>query len=435
MDPGVSRADIRVRGPFVRIRGERGRSAGADGPERDKLTSGGARGLERSLVVSGHWVTSRLLLPWWIGLGAALSCAPEPTPAHQVRQQLLVIAEEDSSTTGWAYRMQGEGTAWSQVGAPIPVVFGRGGVGPKREGDGRSPEGVFRLGPAFGYAGGPPAGTRLPYVALDDAAVCVDDPDSPEYNQVLNPPADGTRFGSAEQMRRDLAHGDDLYEFGVVVAYNPRGERDESTGVGRGSCIFLHVWRSGQSPTQDARRCPRQPCWICSRGWIRLRSRPWRRGVARPWRGCRPHRSSRTRFREPAAHRVHERDARPPVPERPGPPAMATADGSLELATELAGPGLPPLACARRRAGPTTPRRSAPPRAPPGPRTAARSPCDALRRRHRPSRSDGACAGGPEQSGRPSPPRRPDHGSCTGCETPRRRRPCFETGPSDARRA
>jgi L,D-peptidoglycan transpeptidase YkuD (ErfK/YbiS/YcfS/YnhG family) len=44
-------------------------------------------------------------------------------------------------------------------------------------------------------------------------------------------------------MRRDLAHGDDLYKWGVVVRYN------EGAVPGDGSCIFLHVWRGPDSPT------------------------------------------------------------------------------------------------------------------------------------------------------------------------------------------
>ena len=68
-------------------------------------------------------------------------------------------------------------TTGDAVGEPTPVTIGRAGSawglglhpaqrGPqKREGDGRAPAGVFRIGTAFGYADRPT--TALPYDAMD----------------------------------------------------------------------------------------------------------------------------------------------------------------------------------------------------------------------------------------------------------------------------
>jgi len=72
-------------------------------------------------------------------------------------QHLMVVTEAPGDIRGRLFRMEraeggdpgesagpggggepGEG-AWRQVGAPVPVVVGRSGVGPKQEGDGRSP--------------------------------------------------------------------------------------------------------------------------------------------------------------------------------------------------------------------------------------------------------------------------------------------------------
>lgn len=175
-------------------------------------------------------------------------------PAGDPRQELLVVAETDTSTTGVLYAMVRSGTGpsdggWSQALGPIDVVLGRGGVGPKREGDGRSPAGRFPLGTAFGYGPEAPPGLRLGYTAMPPDAVCVDDARSPLYNTIAARRASGDRFASSEPMRRDLAFGDGLYEWGVWVEYNPDGASDAETGVGLGSCIFLHVWRSDQSPT------------------------------------------------------------------------------------------------------------------------------------------------------------------------------------------
>ena len=82
---------------------------------------------------------------------------------------------------------------------PIPAVVGRNGLawgrgihleppagGPqKREGDGKAPAGIFRLGIAFGYGPGDSAPwIRLPYQQMTERIKCVDDVASPFYNHI-----------------------------------------------------------------------------------------------------------------------------------------------------------------------------------------------------------------------------------------------------------
>lgn len=167
----------------------------------------------------------------------------EPAP-RESGQHLVSVVESPDATTGTLHRFEAVDGGWRRVGSPVRMVVGRSGVGPKREGDGRSPRGVFRLGPAFGYAAVPPDGLRLDYRPMPPGAVCVDDPGSSHYARIVDPSEVArTDWGSAEAMRRDLVHGDDLYRWGVLVEYNPDGT------PGAGSCIFLHVWRGPESPT------------------------------------------------------------------------------------------------------------------------------------------------------------------------------------------
>ena len=113
---------------------------------------------------------------------------------------------------------------------------GRGGP-TKREGDGKSPAGLFALRGAFGYAKA--ATSSLPYQPVELGWECVDDPKSRHYNAILDRRTTEPDWQSAEQMRRR----DDLYEWGIDVAHNPRAT------PGAGSCIFLHVWRGVGSAT------------------------------------------------------------------------------------------------------------------------------------------------------------------------------------------
>jgi L,D-peptidoglycan transpeptidase YkuD (ErfK/YbiS/YcfS/YnhG family) len=161
------------------------------------------------------------------------------------RQHLVVVTAAPQAISGYLYRMERVEGAWRQAGSPVRVVVGRSGIGPKHEGDGRSPQGIFPLTRSFGYAAEPPPGTALAYEPQAPGAVCVDDSTSGNYNRVfdadtLSAPKD---WASAENMRRDLAHGDDLYRWGIIVGYNRTGM------PGAGSCIFLHIWRGPGNPT------------------------------------------------------------------------------------------------------------------------------------------------------------------------------------------
>jgi zinc D-Ala-D-Ala dipeptidase len=141
------------------------------------------------------------------------------------------------------------GGAWTQVRRWNGVLghtglgWGRGlhGLSPpadrtgpiKKEGDGKSPAGVFGLGGSYGYAAAPPAGAKLAYTQVDASWKCVDDGASASYNRIVDADAVETDWKSAEEMRRK----DALYTWVIDVAHNP------ARTAGDGSCIFLHVWR------------------------------------------------------------------------------------------------------------------------------------------------------------------------------------------------
>jgi uncharacterized protein YijF (DUF1287 family)/L,D-peptidoglycan transpeptidase YkuD (ErfK/YbiS/YcfS/YnhG family) len=176
--------------------------------------------------------------------------------AASVTQLLLVLADDWTSTRAELTRFERTpGAAWRAVGQPRPAVLGYAGLGwgdglhgqgapagrkgpAKREGDGRSPAGVFELGMLRGYASMPPAGAKLPYEVSGPDQRCVDDPASPFYNRITATRA-GSPFRSAERMKRD----DDAYTLAIDVDHN----RSPVT-PGHGSCIFIHVWAAPDRP-------------------------------------------------------------------------------------------------------------------------------------------------------------------------------------------
>lgn len=183
---------------------------------------------------------------------------PAAPLAAPVRQVLLVIVPDWQATAGTIERFAREpGGGWRADGPACPVVVGRGGsgwglglhppqeLGPvKREGDGRSPAGVFAVGPAFGSQ--PRIDTGLDYLPLDGGHWCIDVPDSPHYNRIVHERDVGRTgvAGSTEPMRRDIhLDGDPQYRLGFVIGHNPARE------PAAGSCIFAHPWLDERTPT------------------------------------------------------------------------------------------------------------------------------------------------------------------------------------------
>lgn len=186
----------------------------------------------------------------------ALVACSRPSPAQRAATEpgvelVVGIVDDWTATTATLRSYSRIDGRWQQLDEPWPAVVGRTGVawgrgqhgaqpGPtKREGDGKSPAGVFALGAAYGYASGAPAGTQLRYVAADAELECVDDIDSAHYNRIVDRRATAVDWTSHEEMRR----ADALYEWVVEIGHNTTATR------GAGSCIFLHVWDGPASTT------------------------------------------------------------------------------------------------------------------------------------------------------------------------------------------
>ena len=173
-----------------------------------------------------------------------------PSPYRRLivgsRQALVVTANGWNSVNGTLRYFERKSGVWIQTGQNTPVVVGKNGLAwdgktvahevtpefVKQEGDGRSPAGVFRLNPQFGFASSPP-GEKMRYVALTDQSECVDDVNSKFYNEVVTRNQVSRPDWSSSEKMRSI----DQYKLGVVVRYNPQNVKS------LGSCIFLHVWR------------------------------------------------------------------------------------------------------------------------------------------------------------------------------------------------
>lgn len=197
------------------------------------------------------------------------STATEATPALSkplagAAQVIVVTTPTWDSPVGTLRRYERKGSHWQNLAPAHGVSLGRNGSawglglhplpqpGPqKREGDGRSPAGVFALSSAFGYAAQQP--TAMTYQPMQASDYCIDVPGSPLYNRIVDSaheaPADVA--GSTEPMRLDLHNqGDPRYALGIVVDHNPQAI------PGMGSCIFMHLWRQVDEATAGCTAMP-----------------------------------------------------------------------------------------------------------------------------------------------------------------------------------
>ena len=120
----------------------------------------------------------------------------------------------------------------------LPVALGRGGTkANKREGDGATPRGLFRLKRLWWRADRHPRPrTLLPVRRIRAEDGWCEDPRDRHYNRPVRLPP----RSNADRLKRQ----DDLYDFIVEIDHNTRPRI-----AGRGSAVFIHVARPGFAPT------------------------------------------------------------------------------------------------------------------------------------------------------------------------------------------
>lgn len=170
--------------------------------------------------------------PAW--MPSTLRDLPEATT-----QVLLVSADRPGDFKATMYVLEKRDGAWHEAFPPLPALIGSKGFAPpgeKREGDRRTPSGVFPIKLAFGY--GERIDSRMPYRQAGEEDIWVDDAASPDYNRWVR--RDETSATSFEVMKRQ----DDRYKYGIVIEYNT-----DPVVEGAGSAIFIHVRGGKNLPT------------------------------------------------------------------------------------------------------------------------------------------------------------------------------------------
>lgn len=143
---------------------------------------------------------------------------------QKTNQLVVVLASGSSAAVSLHEKQDG---AWKQVFS-VKGHIGKNGLGKTKEGDGKTPSGVYSFTQAFGIAGNP--GTQFAYTKVNDSHYWVDDSDSAHYNRLV----------STDKVKRDWDSAEHLIEMRTAYAYALALNYNSVCTPGKGSAIFLH---------------------------------------------------------------------------------------------------------------------------------------------------------------------------------------------------
>ncbi|MES2440107.1 MAG: L,D-transpeptidase family protein [Verrucomicrobiota bacterium] len=142
------------------------------------------------------------------------------------------------ATASWKGRLGKSGLIWGKGLHPVPS-----GAVTKKEGDNRSPTGVFSIGGAWGYDASIRKHPSQFYRQVTPRDLWVEDPSSPQYNKnVILDHDPATPWEKKQQMKQD----DAAHALKLFIAHNA----PPNVTPNAGSSIFFHIWRrDGAAPT------------------------------------------------------------------------------------------------------------------------------------------------------------------------------------------
>lgn len=173
-----------------------------------------------------------------VTLTASRADAAAPAPGQVITVQAASPRSQTAVLRTWKLQTNGR---YVQVFGPVIAYVGESGVGPTREGLGKTPDGVFTLTQAFGNQ--PNNGTKLPYFRAGVNDWWDENPASQLYNHHVKSPV--SPGGDSENLY-DAGHA---YAHAVVINYN-----SNPVVKGAGSGFFLHV--SFGAPTEGCIAIP-----------------------------------------------------------------------------------------------------------------------------------------------------------------------------------
>ena len=150
--------------------------------------------------------------------------------ASSTDQIILVIPPNYTSTSAMLYFYVKKENKWNQT-KETNAFIGYNGLGKEKEGDGKTPVGVYKFNCYFGIEDNP--GTKLPYIQVNNSHYWDSDPESKRYNTLVNNETYKDFDISKSEHIIDVKPG---YEYAINIDYN----KDRTKYKGSG--IFLHCF-------------------------------------------------------------------------------------------------------------------------------------------------------------------------------------------------
>ena len=162
--------------------------------------------------------------------------------------QMIIVTADSMGTTDVKVSMhtKDENGIWTEDFS-TPGKIGRNGLGKEKEGDGKTPIGVFDFTSAFGILPNPGVNV-MPYLQVDETHHWVDDPNSKYYNQCV----------STRDVEIDWNSSEHLCEYAGSYNYSLSTSYNEACTPWVGCAIFLHCTSPSVAPTAGCIAIPEE---------------------------------------------------------------------------------------------------------------------------------------------------------------------------------
>ncbi|MBR2208509.1 MAG: L,D-transpeptidase family protein [Synergistaceae bacterium] len=166
----------------------------------------------------------------FIACGANADTIINSINAAEDAEQLVIVSGTKGSNANFYFYEKNSDGEWNEI-ISCPAYIGKKGWGKTREGDLKTPRGVFHFTMAFGINDDP--GCEIGYTKVDETHYWVGDSNSEKYNQFVST-RDYKNFNQKDS--EHIIDYDLAYKYCLNISYNENGT------PGKGSAIFLHCY-------------------------------------------------------------------------------------------------------------------------------------------------------------------------------------------------
>ena len=150
--------------------------------------------------------------------------------AAEDAEQLVIVSGTKGSNAKFYFYEKNSNGEWNEI-ISCPAYIGKKGWGKTKEGDLKTPRGVYHFTMAFGINDDP--GCEIGYTKVDDSHYWNGDSNSEKYNQFVST-RDYKNFDKKES--EHIIDYDLAYKYCLNISYNEDGTPR------KGSAIFLHCF-------------------------------------------------------------------------------------------------------------------------------------------------------------------------------------------------